>query len=236
MYPLFEKIKELEPAEIFEIGPGLGVMSRELAKLTDLHMIEFDTELVKILKEDTVLGKHKITHQDFLKVNLSEMVDSQKKNVITGNIPYHISSSVLLKILENITLFCGVGLMVQKEFAKRLIAKENTKEYGRLSVISQLHGNISELKIVPKELFKPVPKVDSMVFWIEPFEKTPSKEWVKTLGQITHHGFSKRRKTIRNSLAPYIEQIEELGWDLQKRAENVPVDDYRFLCDLVIQK
>ncbi len=237
MHPLLDKISEKSPELIIEIGPGKGVLSRLLKNISPIQMIEIDEDVVSYIKADDELGSDPILHQDFLKTDLQSIVgDFSGKAVVTGNIPYNISTQILLKVFQNFHLFSGCGFMVQKEFAKRLVASVNTKDYGRLSVITQLHGKVQKVCDVSRLQFKPVPKVDSQIFWMDPFDSFPSERFLKNLKEITHNAFSKRRKTIRNSLAPYRDGLEVLGWDLQKRAENITVDQYRDLCEWVEQQ
>jgi len=234
MYPLLDKISEASPKLIIEIGPGKGVLSRLLKKIAPIQMIEIDPDVVSFIQADEELGGDKILHEDFLKADLQTLVgEFAGETIVTGNIPYNISTQILLKVFKNLHLFSGCGFMVQKEFAKRLVAPVDTKAYGRLSVITQLHGDVQKVCDVSRLQFKPVPKVDSQVFWMDPFESFPSENFLKNLKEITHNAFSKRRKTIRNSLAPYRDGLEELGWDLQKRAENITVEQYRTLCEWV---
>ena len=189
--------------DVLEIGPGMGVLTKYLLeKNITTHVIEIDTESVTYLKENYPKLSDRIYEQDFLKYDLSEIF--QDKNfAIIGNFPYNISSQIIFKTIEmrqQIPEFSG---MFQKEVAKRICAKEGSKIYGILSVLTQAFYEAEYLFTVPPTVFNPPPKVDSGVLILKRKEnyQLPCDE--KLFFKIVKTGFQQRRKTLRNSLKTF---------------------------------
>ena len=134
-----------------------------------------------------------------------------------------------MKVLEFADRMSGCGFMLQKEYAHRLAAPCSQKEYGRMSILMQSFFDIKLLNLVKKELFQPVPKVDSAILWMKPTDKPINEALKNVLKNLTRDAFSQRRKTVRNSLANYLPYLEKANIDLGLRAENISVEEYHEL-------
>ncbi|EDY37061.1 16S rRNA (adenine(1518)-N(6)/adenine(1519)-N(6))-dimethyltransferase RsmA [Candidatus Aciduliprofundum boonei] len=203
------KEAEIKPNDIvLEIGPGKGILTGKLLEKCEVYAIEIDKTLCEylniIFQDDIKDGRLHLICGDALKVNFP------KFNKIVANIPYHISSPLLFKILEY-EFERGI-LMLQYEFAERLVAKPGSKRYGRLSVMMYYNGEARILKRVKRGNFRPVPRVDSAIVKITKkdrfcYDKDKLNEFVRKL-------FEQRRKKIRNILGevPYGDRrVEELS-------------------------
>lgn len=216
--------------KVLEIGPGMGILTRELLKNQKLALkvIELDCESVLFLKEHLPELAGKIIEGDFLKMDL-ETIFGKSRFVIVGNFPYNISSQILFRIFENKDCIPEMVGMFQREVALRIAAPEGSKTYGILSVLIQLYYNVEYLFTVDEAVFDPPPKVKSGVIRLErnlrknlPFSDTFMKMVVKT-------AFNQRRKTLRNSLRSLLkaEQSHHLQEVLALRPEQLSPD--RFL-------
>ena len=212
---------------VLEIGPGMGVLSQFIiSKTEDLYLIEVDKESVKYLKEKYTELKSNIIEEDFLKINLKEKL-GEKSFAIIGNFPYNISTQIVFKTLNHrnqIPFFSG---MFQKEVAERICEPPGSKKYGILSVLTQLFYKTELLFLVPPQVFKPPPKVDSAVIRLVRKENfnLPCDE--KLLFKLVKLSFQQRRKTLRNSLKTMnIPEIfrEDAIFDL--RPEKLSGDDF----------
>ena len=186
-----------------EIGPGTGNLSEEIIKNNKprkLSLIEKDKKLCELL-EKKFKNKVKIYNSDILKFNLEEIVD--KDTIIFGNLPYNISTQVLIKLIKFKywpPKFKKAVLMFQKEVAERIIAKPNSKDYGRLSIISKWRFNITKSIIVSKNCFYPRPKVQSTVLICEPKKVKNFKiQNIDNLEKITNVFFTGKRKMINKA-------------------------------------
>ena len=213
--------------KVLEIGPGMGVLSQFIiSKTKDLYLIEVDKESVKYLKEKYTELKSNIIEEDFLKINLIEKL-GEKSFAIIGNFPYNISTQIVFKTLNHrnqIPFFSG---MFQKEVAERICEPPGSKKYGILSVLTQLFYKTELLFLVPPQVFKPPPKVDSAVIRLVRKENfnLPCDE--KLLFKLVKLSFQQRRKTLRNSLKTMnIPEIlrEDAIFDL--RPEKLSGDDF----------
>lgn len=223
---------DLEGVTVFEIGPGPGGLTRSLlgTKAKKIIAIEFDDRAVAALQDVVIAakGRLEVLKADALHADLLNMADGPR--AIIANLPYNISTVLLLKWLREIrrdsSSYKFMALMFQKEVADRLVAKPHTKEYGRLSVSSQWLCNIGKAFDLPPEAFSPPPKVTSSIMVFKPNELQGVQPEFETLEKILATGFQQRRKMIRTSLKPYIEKIEMLGIAPTLRAENISVEDY----------
>jgi 16S rRNA (adenine1518-N6/adenine1519-N6)-dimethyltransferase len=171
--------------KVLEIGAGDGRLSRHL-NYTELWMVEVDKRLCSKLEELSLPNSHLIC-QDFLKVEPFSV------DVIIGNIPYHISSPIIFRLLD--WEFREAILMVQKEFGEKMVAKPGASNYGRLSVTSQLCFDVKILRYVPRKLFSPPPKVDSVVIQLIKKRKlTPEED------ELIRLLFSQKNKKVKNIL------------------------------------
>ncbi|MFH1394310.1 MAG: 16S rRNA (adenine(1518)-N(6)/adenine(1519)-N(6))-dimethyltransferase RsmA [Candidatus Micrarchaeota archaeon] len=210
-----------EGKRVLEIGPGDGRLTKALLEQnpTRIYAIEKDWRLIETLQDKFCCCGEKVVviHGDILETELPDF------EVVAGNIPYYISSDIIFMLAGH--KFENGVLMVQKEFALKMVAKPGEKNYGRLSVTSQLAFNIKLARIVPKQLFKPIPKVDSAIILLQPsgIRLTEFQE------NIIRWLFQHRNKTTRNALIDSKqfkkEQLEILGEFKKRRARTLSKDE-----------
>lgn len=188
---------------VVEIGPGFGELTVDLARLSGkVFAIEKDKKIVEILKNDGKLSKDvSLIEKDFLDADLAKILKS-KKAIIYGNLPYYITSPILEKLFNNITLVKDIYLVMQKEVADRIAAKPGGKDIGRLSLFVQYYAEPKVVFKIKRNSFYPIPKVDSVFLRLKvlPRGKVEVKD-EKLLFEIIKIAYSKRRKTILNSLS-----------------------------------
>ena len=222
----------------FEIGPGLGVLTKRLFNFSAQVMaIEIDHSLVEILEEKFKIEKNfKVLNQDILTFDFNILGESQEKWYLVGNLPYNISTQIILKILKSSCFFEKIVIMVQYEVAKRIIACPSSKAYGRLSINVQRKADIFLQQIVPPECFDPVPAVSSAVLEIKPKPINPNIKLDIALEKITKIAFSKRRKTIVNALKPLFteEDLKNFQIDPKTRPEELSIGQYELLAKQLI--
>lgn len=191
---------------VIEIGPGMGALTERLAdKAKQVIAIELDQRLIPVLENLFRDQEHvRIIQSDALNVDLDQLVKQFKdvKDIyVVANLPYYITSPLLIHLLEQRAPLKRIVVMIQKEVAERLTASPNTKAYGSLSVLAQYYAQVEQAFIVPRHVFVPQPKVDSSVvrFNILP---SPSIKVVDEplFFQLVRASFGKRRKTLVNAL------------------------------------
>ena len=193
-----------KPGElILEIGPGLGAIT-ELLLQSGAHVIavEQDPRFVEILKGE-LAGDFKeftVIHGDILKFNLSKHVPAKTRIKVAGNIPYYITSQILLYLIENRQFIDSAFITVQREIANRFFAQPGTKEYGRLSLLVRLYADASRKFEISRNCFSPKPDVDSTTVELV-FRKTlPTNLDEAALLELIKAGFGERRKNILNAI------------------------------------
>ena len=192
-------LKEFD--KIIEIGPGKGALTKYLFEFSDkLILIEYDTESVDFIKSSYKKHNPNIIKQDFLKYNLKDVLSQTSKNLIIGNFPYNISSQIIFKILENYLLVGNLIGMFQKEVAERIISKPNSKEYGIVSVRTQLLYDVKILFDVSPNVFFPKPRVNSSVISMTRKKDININFDLKLFDRLVKLSFQQRRKKIKNSL------------------------------------
>lgn len=234
--------------EVLEIGAGRGILTIELLKNNfKVKAIEKDIRFCKFLKDKIDNEYHMfksnidIINEDILNFNFDSYINTyQTKNfniAIVGNIPYSISTPILSRVLPYLSKISCCVLMLQKEFAKRIVAKPSSKDYGSLSIFVQARAQVVIDCIISSRLFKPQPKVDSALVT---FINKPDKEddfILEKLERLTKLSFSQRRKTLKNALKkilPYSSNFESIPIDLSKRAENLSYKEYILLVKYLI--
>jgi 16S rRNA (adenine1518-N6/adenine1519-N6)-dimethyltransferase len=223
---------------IVEIGPGPGRMTRMLAeRVKRLIAIELDHDLYQKLAGDFIAyGNVEIVHGDVLQFPF-EALDVFK---VVANIPYYITTPIIFRLLDAKQNLRSMTLTIQKEVAQRIVAAPGSKDYGVLSISTQFHTE-PELKfIIPKEVFRPVPKVDSAVIHMTIRREPPvSVRDEKLLFSIIRMAFSQRRKTLSNSLKSVGQDIKRIlstaGIDPRRRPETLSIEDFARLSDLIHQ-
>lgn len=217
---------------IFEIGPGPGGLTRGLLKTNAAHVtaIEFDPRAVAAL-EDLVQasdGRLTIVQGDALSTDLTSL--STTPRAIVANLPYNISTVLLLKWLRQIrdepASYQFMILMFQKEVADRLTASPGSRDYGRLSVMTQWLCTAQKLFDLPPSAFSPPPKIDSSIVFFRPKQLPENSPQFAQLEKVLAVAFQQRRKMIRSSLKTYSRYFEELGIDPTLRAEDLTLNDY----------
>jgi 16S rRNA (adenine1518-N6/adenine1519-N6)-dimethyltransferase len=221
-------VREIDPRpgdRLVEIGPGLGALTTPLAGRTGrLVVIELDRDLAVRLRRRAEL---EVVESDVLKVDFGALAAAEGGALrIAGNLPYNISTPILFHLLDYAENVLDQHFMLQKEVVERMVARPGGKEYGRLSVMLQWRYAMKSVLDVPPEAFEPPPRVDSAVVRMRPLA-LPAGIDAQALGALVAVAFSQRRKMLRNTLGPW---LAERGWegafDLQRRAEEVPVQEY----------
>ena len=210
---------------VVEIGPGLGAMTGPLAERLDrLSVIELDRDLAQRLRRQPKLD---VIEADVLKVDISVLAAERGQRLrIVGNLPYNISTPILFHLLEAVEHVVDQHFMLQKEVVERMAAGPGGKEYGRLSVMLQWRYRIESLFDVPPESFDPPPRVDSAIVRMQPLA-APRALPAGMLEELVRVAFSQRRKLLRHTLGRWLEERAYAGtFDLQRRAEEVAVDEY----------
>lgn len=190
---------------VIEIGPGNGALTAPLAKIAKkILAIEIDKKLIPILSKNlSGFQNTKIINEDILKVDLHALIGKTNSDSVKviGNLPYYITTPIIMKILEEYVPVKSITVMVQKEVADRLLAAPSTKEYGALSVVVQYYCDVHHITDVPRTSFYPRPNVDSTVIRLDIAKKSniaimSDPIFFKTIKA----SFAQRRKTLSNSL------------------------------------
>ncbi len=235
---IVDAIKPEAGQPMVEIGPGLAALTQPLVeRLGHLTVIELDRDLAVLLREHPHLS---VVESDVLKVDfralatqmLSQSPAAPKIRVV-GNLPYNISTPILFHLLDQVDVIEDQHFMLQKEVIDRMVAKPSTSDYSRLSVMLQWRYDMANVLFVPPESFDPPPRVDSAVVRMVPLA-TPPEVNVKTLETLVQVAFSQRRKILRNTLGKWLDEKGFAGtFDLQRRAEEVPVAEFVALAQAV---
>ena len=219
---------------LVEIGPGLGAMTNPLvARSQHLTVIELDRDLAARLRKRSELT---VVESDVLKVDFPALAtQAGQKLRVVGNLPYNISTPILFHLLDAVDQVQDQHFMLQKEVVDRMAASPGNKDYGRLTVMLQWRYDIESVLDVPPEAFDPPPRVDSAVVRMLPL---PAAAGVPQalLGELVTVAFSQRRKLLRHTLGRWLDERGFAGtFDVQRRAEEVPVADYLALVRAVQQ-
>jgi 16S rRNA (adenine1518-N6/adenine1519-N6)-dimethyltransferase len=213
---------------VVEIGPGLAALTQPLVeRLGNLTVIELDRDLARQLREHPQLS---VVESDILKVDIHALArtactDGQKLRVV-GNLPYNISTPILFHLLGAVDVIEDQHFMLQKEVIDRMVASPSTGDYGRLSVMLQWRYAMENVLFVPPQSFDPPPRVDSAVVRMVP-HAAPAVLDVKLLSELVQVAFSQRRKLLRHTLGQWLAARAFPGaFDVQRRAEEVPVAEY----------
>lgn len=236
-----------------EIGPGMGVITSEAAqRAAKVVAVEIDKTLIPILKE--TLAEHDnvdVINQDILKTDINEIIETYgegrtAKNIkIIGNLPYYITTPIIMKILEDGVPASSITIMMQREVAERINAKPGTKDYGALSVAVQYYCDTQIVANVPKEAFMPQPKVGSTVLRLDIREdRLVELKDKDVFFQVVKAGFGQRRKTLSNSLMGVSgitkeivkDALEAAGIEPGRRAETLDLYEFAKLSNEVFDR
>ena len=222
---------------VIEVGPGKGAITQKILekKPKNLTVIEKDERLVKILKEKFE-NKINIINEDMLKISYEDYFVNDL--IIFGNLPYNISTQILAKWIKinNINKYCKkLILMFQKEVADRIVAESNTKNYGRISILSNWKMKIKKITDLEPQDFRPSPKVKSSLLAFEPKQEYYNIKNPNNLEHVTNIFFSQRRKMIKKPLKFLFHDFEEiskkLSLDLMSRPQNIDCLTYYKICE-----
>ena len=229
---------------ILEIGPGIGCLTQELAmRYKKVVAVEIDKGLIPVLKR-TLEEYDNITviNEDVLKVDIAKLVEEYSDGMpvsVCANLPYYITTPILMYLLESGVKFSTITVMVQNEVASRLVAKAGSSDYGAISAVIGYYGEVKRLFKVPAGCFVPMPKVDSAVVRIDLFDEPrylPKDEHL--FRELIRAAFEMRRKTLVNAVSaklPHItkarltEALATLGKDENIRGERLSTEDFVLL-------
>lgn len=229
---------------VIEIGPGFGCLTYELCgAAARVAAVEIDKSLLPVLK-DTVghFDNLSVINADFLKINANELIENEffsrgiDRVVVCANLPYYITTPIIMSLLEKRLPVKQITVMVQREVADRLCASEPSRDMGAVTLAVQYRAKTDILFDVPKEKFTPVPKVDSAVISFVPYDKPPvAPDSEKHMFSLIKAAYSQRRKTLTNALSGFCGKenaaaaLKELGLSPTVRAEALTLQNF---CDL----
>jgi 16S rRNA (adenine1518-N6/adenine1519-N6)-dimethyltransferase len=231
-------VDEVDPRPgdaLIEIGPGLGALTRPLReRLGNLTVIEIDRDLAARWRREPGVT---VIEADVLTVDFAALAAQAGRGLrIVGNLPYNISTPILFRLLAAAAHVVDQHVMLQKEVVDRMVGGPGTRDYGRLSVMLQWRYAMDAWLEVPPQAFDPPPRVDSAVIRMVPrpfSDAVYAAAVAAVLEPLVQAAFSQRRKLLRHALGPWIERaVAQRGvstlppFDLQRRAEEVPVDQY----------
>lgn len=213
-------LKEWDTPHLIEIGPGTGALTKRLLVLgKHLRCIEADRDMQEYLLVHQILTNEQLVKADVLDLNLKEIFPDQDF-ILCGNFPYNISSQILIQTLLNADRIPHMIGMFQKEVAMRIIAQPGTKDYGTISVLNQLLYDPVKCFDIPPGAFQPPPKVMSSVVHLKRKQPMMDLQLFRNIQKLVRNAFQYRRKTLRNNLKSYVQNIELLeGKYFDKRAE-----------------
>jgi 16S rRNA (adenine1518-N6/adenine1519-N6)-dimethyltransferase len=232
---------------IIEVGPGIGALTEQLAKRAKkVVAFEIDQRLLPILAD--TLGAYdnvKIIHRDILNADIKKMMkqefEEDKDVMVVANLPYYVTTPILMKLLEDNVPFYGIVVMLQKEVADRLTAKPGTKAYGSLSIAVQYYTKAETVMNVPKTVFVPQPNVDSAVIRLTKRKEKAIKVADEAFFfSVVRASFAQRRKTLMNNLVNNLTEAEvnkeliekicdEINIDPKRRGETLTIEEYGLL-------
>ncbi len=221
---------------VIEIGAGTGSLTRHLLKFAEVvHAVERDRDLIPILSaefEDAIAEKKLVLHEaDGARFDLSSLFSVDKPGVLAGNLPYHLTSSILFLALRHIECLQGAVFLVQKEVADRLAASPNTKQYGFLTVVLKLVFKIERVAIVNRNAFWPIPKVDSAIIQLARLENGSKISDLEKFIVFVRETFQQRRKKLSTILRNKLntDQFLRAQIDPNLRPENLTPEQFLVL-------
>ncbi|SER90435.1 16S rRNA (adenine(1518)-N(6)/adenine(1519)-N(6))-dimethyltransferase RsmA [Lachnobacterium bovis] len=237
---------------VVEIGPGIGTMTQYLCEnAREVLAVEIDTNLIPILK-DTLkeYDNVEVINQDILKVDINKIAEEKNNGrpiKVVANLPYYITTPIIMGLFESHVPVESITIMVQKEVADRMQTGPGSKDYGALSLAVQYYSNPKIVLNVPPSCFMPQPKVGSAVIKLTCHENPPVEvDDEKMLFKVIRASFNQRRKTLANGLKNYggiplskeqiQESIEELGVELNIRGEKLSLEQFAKLSNIINRK
>ena len=234
---------EILPSDaVLEIGPGIGTLTRALAeRAKKVTTVEIDTRLIPVLNETlSEYNNIKLINEDFLRCDLSDLGFSSNESIkVAANLPYYVTTPIIMKLLESDLSAERMTFLVQKEVGERLSARPGTKAYGSLTVAARFYADCEKCFDVPASAFMPKPRVDSTVIALtkRPAAYTPADK--KIFFTIVKAAFSNRRKTLINSLTgntsydrdTLLTALNQAGIDPGIRGERLTGEDFAAIAD-----
>lgn len=231
---------------VIEIGPGVGTLTAQLLnKAKKVVAIELDSDLIPILnKEIGDNPKFTLIHNDALKVNFNEIIGDEESVKLVANLPYYVTTPIILKLLKEDYKFKSLTIMIQKEVAERMNAEPGNKDYGSLSLLVQYYCDTKIVRKVAPQCFIPRPKVDSIVIRLDKLtEPKVSVKNEKLFFDIIRSSFNMRRKTLWNgvkNIGLSKEKLElafnEASIDPKRRGETLSIQEFAVLSDKIYEK
>lgn len=231
---------------VIEVGPGVGTLTAQLLnKAKRVVAIELDDGLIPILKEE--IGdnpKFTLIHNDALKVDFNEIIGNEESVKLVANLPYYVTTPIIIKLLKENYNFKSLTIMIQKEVAERIDASPGNKEYSSLSLLVQYYCETKIVRRVSPQSFIPRPKVDSIVIKLDKLQKpTVEVKNEKLFFDIIRNSFNMRRKTLWNgvkNMGLSREKLElafsEANIDLKRRGETLSIQEFATLADRIYDK
>ncbi len=249
---ILDAAKICEDDFVLEIGPGIGTLTQYLASSArKVVAVEIDGALIPILK-DTLrdYSNVEVIHSDILKIDLKELIREQNQGraiKVVANLPYYITTPILMELLEKRISITSITVMVQKEVAKRMCQGPGSKDYGALSLAVQYYSEPSVVANVPPNCFLPRPKVGSAVIQLKIHEKPPVDTVdVHLMFQLIRASFNQRRKTLVNGLLNSPElflkkedihiALEKCGLPVDIRGEKLNLSEFAKLSDIFVEQ
>jgi 16S rRNA (adenine1518-N6/adenine1519-N6)-dimethyltransferase len=236
-----------ENSGAIEIGPGIGALTEQLARTSKkVVAFEIDQRLLPILNDTlSPYPNVKIIHNDVLEADVAEVITEEFNAIndimVVANLPYYVTTPIIMKLLEEHLPIRGIVCMLQKEVADRISAKPGTKEYGSLSIAVQYYTEAETVMIVPKTVFVPQPNVDSAVIRLTVRERPAVTVTDETFFfQVTRASFAQRRKTLLNNLTSQLpdgkqkkedilQALSASGIDPARRGETLSLKEFGLL-------
>lgn len=241
-----------EHSAAIEIGPGIGALTEQLARRSNkVVAFEIDQRLLPILKETLApYPNTTIIHEDILKADVKAMVEKELHDIddimVVANLPYYVTTPIIMKLLEEKLPIRGIVCMLQKEVADRISARPGTKDYGSLSIAIQYYTEAETVMIVPKTVFVPQPNVDSAVIRLTRREKPAvSVKSEDFFFKLIKASFAQRRKTLLNNLTSQLPEgkqkkdeillaLEQSGIEPSRRGETLSIEEFARLSDSLL--
>lgn len=235
---------------VIEIGPGIGVLTQAAAeKAGKVVAVEIDKDLIEVMRFTLAgLDNVKVIEGNILKTDINSLIEEERGELthvkVIGNLPYYITTAIIMKLLSEHVECESITVMMQKEVGERIMAAPGSREYGAISASVQYYSIVNHIIDVNKASFMPQPKVDSCVLRMDILE-TPSAapKDEEHFFAVIRAAFGQRRKTLLNSLkstgAPkevISEALEEAGIDANRRAETLTLDEFAKLSDILGSK
>ena len=235
---------------VIEIGPGIGVLTAAAAeKAGKVIAIEIDTNLVTILGDTLAeFDNVKVINENVLKLDLAKIIEEEagdyKAVKVIGNLPYYITTAIIMKLLEEKLPVESITITMQKEVADRIKSEPGSRIYGAISVAVQYYCSVNVVENVPKEYFMPMPKVDSAVLRLDVRKEAPVNLLdEKMFFRCIKAGFSQRRKTLLNSLTGtgfgkgvISKCLVNAGIDGKRRAETLSLSDFAAVANELVKE